>query len=238
MTSLLQSLEVMGKRFVLLEQGEYERLCREAGGAANLADRDLPPFPQPDKNGRLPALEYASVALARDLIRARKGVSLSQQRLAQLAGIRQETVSRLETGKHTASPRTVTDRSSEARGVTTESGRGGGGGGNTSALVRSATTQIAAAPLEKLGSALKTRVPPLNNFATSRLHFSGQERSGSDRGSVTSRSGSFRSVCRAGRCGEEGAAARTGPAGVSRPGQGTGRRSGRPSVPSHQPGAR
>jgi len=107
MTGLLQSLEVMGKRFVLLEEGEYERLCREAREAANLADRDLPPFPQPDKNGRLPALEYARVALARDLIRARKGVRLSQQRLALLAGIRQETISRLETGKHTASPRTV-----------------------------------------------------------------------------------------------------------------------------------
>ena len=107
MSGLLQSLEVMGKRFVLLEQGEYERLCREAGKAAKLDDEDLPPFPQPDKNGRLPALQYARVALARDLIRARKGVRLSQQQLAVLAGIRQETISRLETGKHTASPRTV-----------------------------------------------------------------------------------------------------------------------------------
>ncbi len=103
----LQRIELEGKRFVLLEEGEYERLCREAREAAQLPDEDLPPFPQADKNGRLPALEYARVALARDLIRARKGVGLSQQRLADLAGIRQETVSRLETGKHTANPRTV-----------------------------------------------------------------------------------------------------------------------------------
>ena len=107
MIGQLPSLELMGKRFILLEQGEYERLCREAGEAANLADHDLPQFPQPDKNGRLPALEYARVALARDLIRARKGVRLSQEQLAHLAGIRQETISRLETGKHTANPRTV-----------------------------------------------------------------------------------------------------------------------------------
>jgi DNA-binding XRE family transcriptional regulator len=103
----LQRIEVEGKRFVLLEEGEYERLCREAKEATQLFDEDLPPFPQTDKNGRLPALEYARVALARDLIRARKGAGLSQQRLADLAGIRQETVSRLETGKHTANPRTV-----------------------------------------------------------------------------------------------------------------------------------
>ena len=103
----LQRIEVEGKRFVLLEEAEYERLCREAHRATELPDEDLPPLPEPDKNGRFPALEYARVALARDLIRARKGAGLSQQRLADLAGIRQETVSRLEAGKHTANPRTV-----------------------------------------------------------------------------------------------------------------------------------
>lgn len=103
----LQRIEVEGKRFVLLEESQYERLCREANAAAKVGDEDLPPFPKPDKNGRLPALEYARVALARDLIRARKGVGLTQQQLADLGGLRQETVSRLETGKCTARPGTV-----------------------------------------------------------------------------------------------------------------------------------
>jgi DNA-binding XRE family transcriptional regulator len=103
----LQRIEVEGKRFVLLEEGEYERLCRESGEAADLDDADLPPLPKPDRRGRLPALEYARISLARDLIRNRKGVGLSQQRLADLAGVRQETLSRLETGKHTASQRTI-----------------------------------------------------------------------------------------------------------------------------------
>jgi len=103
----LQRIEVEGKRFVLLEETEYERLCRDAGAAAKAADEDLPAFPKPDKNGRLPALEFARVALARDLIRARKGAGLTQQRLAALAGIRQETISRLETGKYTPRPGTV-----------------------------------------------------------------------------------------------------------------------------------
>ena len=70
-------------------------------------DAEPPHLPKPDKNGRVPALEYARISLARDLIRDRKGAGLSQQKLAELAGIRQETLSRIETGKHTATPKTV-----------------------------------------------------------------------------------------------------------------------------------
>ncbi len=102
----LQRIEVAGKRFVLLEESIYERLCRDAGEA--VADDDvLPPLPKPDANGRFPAIEYTRVSLARNLIRDRKSVGLSQERLAELAGIRQETISRLESGKHTATPGTI-----------------------------------------------------------------------------------------------------------------------------------
>ena len=103
----LQRIEVEGKRFVLLPETEYDRLCRGAGEAVAIDEDELPPLPKPDKHGRFPALEYGRISLARDLIRDRKGVGLSQQRLADLAGVRQETLSRIETGKHTASPRTV-----------------------------------------------------------------------------------------------------------------------------------
>jgi DNA-binding XRE family transcriptional regulator len=102
----LQRIEVAGKRFVLLEEPVYERLCRDAGEA--VADDDvLPPLPKADANGRFPAIEYTRVSLARNLIRDRKSVGLSQERLAELAGIRQETISRLESGKHTATPGTI-----------------------------------------------------------------------------------------------------------------------------------
>jgi DNA-binding XRE family transcriptional regulator len=103
----LQRIEVEGKRFVLLPETEYDRLCRGAGEAVAMEDEELPALPKPDKHGRFPALQYARISLARDLIRDRKGVGLSQQQLAELAGIRQETLSRIETGKHTASQRTV-----------------------------------------------------------------------------------------------------------------------------------
>jgi DNA-binding XRE family transcriptional regulator len=101
----LQRLQLAGKRFVLLEETEYERLCRDAREAP--PEDDLPPLPKPDKSGRFPAVEYARIALARDLIRDRKGLGLSQQEFARLAGIRQETLSRLESGKQSASSRTV-----------------------------------------------------------------------------------------------------------------------------------
>src|SRR5437879_5585675 len=96
----LQRLELAGKRFVVVEESAYERLCRDALHAVD--DGDGPPFPKPDKDGNFPAQEFSRVAIARTLIRDRKAVGLTQQRLAELAHVRQETISRLESGKHVA----------------------------------------------------------------------------------------------------------------------------------------
>ena len=51
---------------------------------------------------RLITSEYILTEVERVL-----ALNLSQQQLARLAGVRQETISRLETGKHTADPRTM-----------------------------------------------------------------------------------------------------------------------------------
>ena len=101
----VQHLELAGKRFVVVEESEYERLCRGANEAAD--DGDLPAFPKADKNGNFPAIEYSTVSIARTVIRDRKSLGLTQQRLAELAGVRQETVSRIESGKHLASVRSI-----------------------------------------------------------------------------------------------------------------------------------
>ena len=61
----------------------------------------------PTRTGDFPPSKYTRVSLARNLIRDRTSAGLSQERLAKLAGIRQETISRLEGGKHSASPRTI-----------------------------------------------------------------------------------------------------------------------------------
>jgi DNA-binding XRE family transcriptional regulator len=101
----LQRLTLEGKRFVVMPEPEYERLCHQAG--KGIEEDDLPPLPPPDKDGNYPALEFGRMSLARDLIRDRKSVGLSQQQLAKLASVRQETLSRIESGKHTATPRTI-----------------------------------------------------------------------------------------------------------------------------------
>ena len=71
-----------------------------------MTDDDLPPLPKPDRRGRFPALEYAR-ALARDVVRDRRAADLTQRELADLAGTRQETISRIEGGKVTASHRLI-----------------------------------------------------------------------------------------------------------------------------------
>lgn len=71
----LQRIEVDGKRFVLLEEGEFDRLCQKA--KEPVKDPDLPALPKPDAKGRFPALEYTRISLARDFIRDRKNVKLS-----------------------------------------------------------------------------------------------------------------------------------------------------------------
>ncbi len=72
-----------------------------------LDDEDMPPLPEPDKQGRFPALAYARVSLARDLIRDRRATGITQQQLAELVGTRQETISRIESGNYTASSKLV-----------------------------------------------------------------------------------------------------------------------------------
>lgn len=58
-------------------------------------------------HGNIPAAAFARVSIARDIIRARRAAGLSQQALAERAGVRQETISRIETAKHSASPATI-----------------------------------------------------------------------------------------------------------------------------------
>lgn len=100
-----QTIEIGGTRLVVMSERDYEHLARAAGRTSQ--DDELPPFPKADKDGNLPAVEFARASIARDIIRERRALRLSQQELADLAGIRQETLSRIETGKHMASVPTI-----------------------------------------------------------------------------------------------------------------------------------
>jgi DNA-binding XRE family transcriptional regulator len=94
-----QVLTIEGKQFVLLEKKEFERL--------QALDDLGPELPERDAKGNYPAAEALQVSLARNLIRRRRAAGLSQAELARRAGIRPETLNRLEQGKHAPSIATV-----------------------------------------------------------------------------------------------------------------------------------
>ncbi len=96
-----QTVLLEGKPYVLLPRDEYERLTTLAKAA------ELPPMPRPDAQGNYPAVQYARASLARKIIRDRVAVGLSQRDLALRAGVRVETLCRIETGKHTPSVPTI-----------------------------------------------------------------------------------------------------------------------------------
>jgi DNA-binding XRE family transcriptional regulator len=67
----------------------------------------LPRYPRPDSRGNFPAVEYPRISIARDILTERGRAGLSQKELAERAGIRVETLCRLEKGKHSAGLKTL-----------------------------------------------------------------------------------------------------------------------------------
>ena len=92
--SAVQTLDIRGKKFVLIPESEYRRLTRRSAPA-------IPRMPAISADGTYPAAEAMRAMMARKIIAARKAVGLSQAALARKAGIRVETLNRLEKGKHT-----------------------------------------------------------------------------------------------------------------------------------------
>ncbi len=98
--SRLPVIEIEGKRYVLIAEAQYRKLI-------DTSHDHLPPLPPADTQGYRPALPFIDASIARDIIRERRAAGLSQQQLADAAGLRQETLSRLESGKHSPTVRTL-----------------------------------------------------------------------------------------------------------------------------------
>ncbi len=92
-------VKVGDAQVVVLSAKEYERLARKA-------DEWEPPLPQPNERGNFP-LEALDIVMAQEIIRARRKLGLTQAELARRAGIRAETLNRIEQGKHSPTLRTM-----------------------------------------------------------------------------------------------------------------------------------
>ena len=99
------TIQLGGKRFVIVPEAEYDRL-RQAATVIN--DVDLPELPRRLPSGNYPAIQAVRTALARKLIKRRWGARLTQAELARRAGVRAETINRIEKAKVSADTATVT----------------------------------------------------------------------------------------------------------------------------------
>ena len=94
-----QYVTVGAEQMVILSAKEYERLAKKA-------DQWEPPLPEPNERGNYP-LDALDIVMAQEIIRARRKLGLSQAELARRAGIRPETLHRIEQGKHSPTMRTM-----------------------------------------------------------------------------------------------------------------------------------
>ena len=85
----------------MADRGEHVRR-RTLAKAATLSA-----LPEADSEGNVPAVAFGRATLAREIIRDRARAGLTQAELASQAGIRAETLCRLERGRHTPSVETI-----------------------------------------------------------------------------------------------------------------------------------
>ena len=87
------TITIKGDKYVLVPEREY----RELAG--------MPKLPPAAADGTVDALAYSRASIARDIIRDRERLDLTQVELARRAGIRPETLNRIEKLKTSATTR-------------------------------------------------------------------------------------------------------------------------------------
>jgi DNA-binding XRE family transcriptional regulator len=92
------TIQLKGQRFVIVPEDEYRHM-RDL--TRDLHEGDGPALPKADTKGNVPAVQYMRAGLARRLIHRRRQAGLTQAQLAHRAGIRAETLCRIEKGKMT-----------------------------------------------------------------------------------------------------------------------------------------
>jgi ribosome-binding protein aMBF1 (putative translation factor) len=88
----VQTISIANDELVVLSRRDFERLLEKAG--------TLPARPRPDTRGNVDARAAIDVSIARDLVSDRIRRGWTQTELARRSGVRLETISRIEAGKH------------------------------------------------------------------------------------------------------------------------------------------
>ncbi len=112
-----QAFKLGGIEYVIVPKNEYDHLT------ACVKSAEMPSFPMPNDRGYLPAVEFTQVSIAREIIRDRTALGLSQDELASLAGIRVDTLSRIESGKVTPSVASIDKIDSALKAAQTKKSR-------------------------------------------------------------------------------------------------------------------
>ncbi|MCL5770284.1 MAG: helix-turn-helix domain-containing protein [Planctomycetes bacterium] len=101
----VQTIEVAGQRLTLLPETEYLKLLVRAGSPT--PELHMPPMPAKLPSGNYPAREYLRASIAREIIRTRRRLGLSQAELARRAGLAIAHLNRLERAKGNPTAATV-----------------------------------------------------------------------------------------------------------------------------------
>ncbi len=96
----MDTITIKNRKYVLVPSETYDSLVEKAGAV-------LPAFPKAAADGSRPARATVLVSIARDIITRRVAANWTQEELATRAGVRPETISRLEGGKHRAQRETL-----------------------------------------------------------------------------------------------------------------------------------
>ncbi len=94
-----RKVELDGVRYVIVRESVFDRLCQQAGLKQDNSTSD--------EDALAAGLDLDRASLAEKLVRRRRAVGLSQAELARRAGIRPETLNRIERGRTTPDFATV-----------------------------------------------------------------------------------------------------------------------------------
>jgi ribosome-binding protein aMBF1 (putative translation factor) len=92
-------VELDGIRYVILRESVFDHLCRQAGLSKQLS--------MSGRDALAAGLDLDRASLAERLVRRRRAAGLSQAELARRAGVRPETLNRIERGRTTPDFATV-----------------------------------------------------------------------------------------------------------------------------------